>query len=235
MRSCFGKLARVRRSSADHTRRRLAPALHLREHVGERAREHALGFLTAAQGQDLVGDASQQLERLGTLRGLDFRLLQLCLGVRTWIRYQNGRKIGRRAQAVERLGVTAFGGHRRGWARHRADCELLIANLKLVARLQRLAAVDALAVDENTVGAAKIFDGGALVSNDDLRVAARNQAVVEDEVAIRTSTDEYFTSTQLERPPLVFEPEAMRDARRVLSLFHARHRTSRVSIGIQSR
>jgi hypothetical protein len=70
---------------------------------------------------------------------------------------------------------------------------LLFADLKLVASLERFTAADALAIDEDTIGAAEVFDHRALVSDHDLSVASRHQAVVEYEVAIRTSTDEYFT------------------------------------------
>jgi hypothetical protein len=79
----------------------------------------------------------------------------------------------------------SWDGHRRGG--HRADRELLFADLKLVARPQRLAAVDALAVDEDAIGAAKVFDHARSSVTISCGVFSRHQAVVEYEVAIGTS------------------------------------------------
>jgi len=79
--------------------------------------------------------------------------------------------------------------------------------LHAIAITERALAADALAVEENAVDAAEVLDDRRFLGDHELRVAPRDQAVVEHDVTIGAAPHHHDARAELEGMSLILEPK----------------------------
>ena len=178
--------------------------------IDEGAREDALRLLGSTEGQGLVREATDEAQRvdapIGVRRGdgarrddalSDFVELGQRLDERLEVLHRaravvRDRRRGRLVRAI----VDAVEGH------------LLTADLDDVAvSRDGFAYVDLHAVDEDAVAAPEILEGHRAVWTDEQRVAARDERIVERELAIRRPADDELPEGNLEIMREIAQPD----------------------------